>query len=257
MRFDTHAHALLTRKASFDLEVFHDYIGHARQSGLDAMALTEHFNGPDWYRMMSMIDSAHTTVGDHWEIEGVKVFPGMEIDIAEHGHTLVFGPFDEVMRIRRGLDGHTEETTFISAAGLVDLVGDGGAMLVGAHPFRPSRNLQAVPEDVLAGFTAFDLNAKDLVRVGRHIIELTNGLGGRLGIPVIAGGDSHQRFQLGSVWSRFEQPLDTVAELRTAIRAGAYEIEVSPAIDVKVEAGQAMKKLLKRIAVLEGESWAS
>lgn len=257
MRFDTHSHALLSRKAHFDLGVFHEYIGHARQSGLDSMALTEHFNGPDWYRMMSILDASHTTVGDHWQVEGVRVFPGMEIDIAEHGHTLVFGPYDEVLRIRRGLDDHTEEGSFIGAAGLVELVGDGGAMLVGAHPFRPSRNLQAVPDETLARFAAFDLNAKDLVRVGRHIRDLTADLGSRLGVPVIAGGDSHQRFQLGSVWSRFDREIDTVAELRAAIAAGAYEIEISPSIDVKVEAGQAMKKLLKRIAVLEGESWAS
>ena len=44
MKIDFHTHANLTKNVDFHVEEFLDKINEARESGLDAIALTEHFN---------------------------------------------------------------------------------------------------------------------------------------------------------------------------------------------------------------------
>jgi hypothetical protein len=252
MKFDTHSHALLTRRSAFDLAYFREFVARAADSGIGGLALTEHFNGPVWYQMMKTIDGEFPTKGDHWQIEGIRVFPGMEVDVAEHAHILCFGRLADLLEVRRGLDSHTEEGAFISTSSLLDLTEGREVVVVGAHPFRPSRNMAEIPDDLIRRFDALDLNAKDLVRIDRDIEGRTLEMASRLQLAVLAGGDSHHFFQLGSIWTEFPRAIDTVDEMRQALAARSGRIGMSSAIDLKVEAGQTVKRLLKHIDLLEG-----
>jgi hypothetical protein len=109
-----------------------------------------------------------------------------------------------------------------------------------------------IPDDLIRRFDALDLNAKDLVRIDRDIEGRTLEMASRLQLAVLAGGDSHHFFQLGSIWTEFPRAIDTVDEMRQALAARSGRIGMSSAIDLKVEAGQTVKRLLKHIDLLEG-----
>ena len=66
-------------------------------------------------------------------------------------------------------------------------------VLVGAaHPFREGGHIPDLPDDQLARFDFIDLNGKDIAENRVRIERLTYGLGHQLGIPVVAGSDTHQ-----------------------------------------------------------------
>ncbi|MNV69624.1 hypothetical protein D3C71_1625410 [compost metagenome] len=120
-------------------------------------------------------------------------------------------------------------------------------MVIGGHPFRESNPLYQVDRELLGRFDAFDLNGKDLHEIG--IEENTSkvlGLGAELNIPVVAGSDAHQMFQVGCVYNEFEGDFETVAELKDAIRSGAYRRVVSPSLNLQVRAANLVKQLLKK-----------
>jgi flagellar biosynthesis/type III secretory pathway ATPase len=68
-----------------------------------------------------------------------------------------------------------------------------------------------------------------------------------LGLPVVGGSDTHQCLQYGSVINRLKQTCETAAELKEAVAAGAYTMEISPCLDTKVKSSVMMKKLLKQM----------
>ncbi|WP_340003896.1 PHP-associated domain-containing protein [Paenibacillus sp. FSL K6-0276] len=79
------------------------------------------------------------------------------------------------------------------------------------------------------------------------IKNLSTPFAEKLGVPVIAGSDSHQCLQYGSVLNRLNTTCATVEELKEAIKRGNYEIELSPCLQTKVKASVIMKKLLKQL----------
>ena len=55
-----------------------------RRAGLDALCLTEHFNTLQFADVYGYIASVSRRTGDALELEnGLKIFPGMETDVAE------------------------------------------------------------------------------------------------------------------------------------------------------------------------------
>ena len=120
-------------------------------------------------------------------------------------------------------------------------------MVIGGHPFRESNHLYHIDRELLRRFDAFDLNGKDLHEIGiQENIAKVLTLGEELGVPVVAGSDAHQMFQVGCVYNEFAGQFETVAELKAAIRAGAYKRVLSPSLDLQVRAANLVKKLLKK-----------
>ncbi|NBC29593.1 MAG: histidinol-phosphatase, partial [Spirochaetes bacterium] len=66
-----------------------------------------------------------------------------------------------------------------------------------------------------------------------------------LDIPLVAGSDSHHFLQLGSVYTAFGEQLDSLEAIRTAIRARAYDLEISPCLDEKVRSARVVKDVIK------------
>lgn len=246
MKIDLHIHVKLSKKTNFDLDHFRSMIDEARAHGLTAITLTEHFNTHRFEDVYGTLDTLYPCNNHYYDIDGFKLFTGMEVDVAEGGHILVSGPKDKLLEVRAELEAHTEPDRFIGLARLFELCEPRGMMVIGGHPFRESNPLAHVDKELLRRFDAFDLNGKDLHEIGiQENIAKVLSLGEELGVPVVAGSDAHQMFQVGCVHNELPGDYGTIAEIKEAIRARKHRRTISPSLDLQVRAANLVKKLLK------------
>ncbi len=122
MRLDVHTHGKLAKKLPFSTTYTDWLFGEARRAGLDALCLTEHFNTLQFADVYGYIASVSRRTGDALELEnGLKIFPGMETDVAEGGHILSVGPLEAILELNRRLEPHKEKGNFMPFAQLMDL----------------------------------------------------------------------------------------------------------------------------------------
>ncbi|WP_282940149.1 PHP-associated domain-containing protein [Paenibacillus sp. RC67] len=246
MIIDFHTHMKLTKKVTFSLDYFRNSIEEARANGLTAITLTEHFNTLRFTDMYDALDKEYTYQGDHYDVDGFKVFSGMEIDVAEGGHILFVGNMRAIREIREQLNGHEVEGQFISLENLFRLGESYELLKTGAHPFRESNPLHHVSAELLQQFDSFDMNGKDLYKYGVDTMsEQVLKFGAQFGVPVVGGSDTHHPMQFGCVVNHLDAECSTVAELKHCIQQGKSRIEISPCLTTKVKAANMIKKMLK------------
>ncbi|SFE87026.1 hypothetical protein SAMN05216378_4399 [Paenibacillus catalpae] len=248
MKIDFHIHVKLSKKTNFEIEHFNSIINEAKAQGLDAITLTEHFNTHRFEDVYGTLDQLYPCNNHYYNVDGFKLFTGMEVDVAEGGHILVSGPKDKLLEVHAVLkEQHLTADRFIGLEQLFELCHPRGLMVIGGHPFRESNHLYHIDKELLKRFDAFDLNGKDLHEIGiQENIAKVLTLGEELGVPVIAGSDAHQMFQVGCVYNEFAGDFETVAELKAAIRSRAYKRVISPSLNLQVRAANYVKKLLKK-----------
>ncbi len=72
--------------------------GEAKSAGLDALCLTEHFNTPQFADLYGYLASVSRRVGDAWSWKNsLRVFPGMETDVAEGRPYPVHRPLEAIL----------------------------------------------------------------------------------------------------------------------------------------------------------------
>ena len=157
MYLDFHTHGKLAKYLPFSTEYTDWLLGEAKAAGLDAICLTEHFNTQQFDTLYGYIAARGEKAGDAFvfeEMGGLKVFPGMETDIAEGGHVLCAGPMEAIREMNRRLAPHKTRGTFLPAAELFALF-DEYPVLVGAgHPFREGGHIPELPRELLDRLTA-------------------------------------------------------------------------------------------------------
>jgi predicted metal-dependent phosphoesterase TrpH len=249
MNIDLHTHVKISKKTRFNHDYFRQMIREAGANGLHALAVTEHFNTLLFHEIYETLDREYEYHDDCYEFEGMRLFPGMEIDVEETGHILVIGGRRDIIAIRRELDAHTEPGAFFSMRRLLDLKDQYDVLTIGAHPFRTGTPLHHLDWEMLSRLDALDLNGKDLHAQGS--VEYRSKLRAfaeELGLPVVGGSDTHHYLQYGCVWNEFEEDCRTVRQLKDAINRGSYEVHVSPCLDTKVKSASIVKEMLKKEA---------
>ncbi|CAH1201719.1 hypothetical protein PAECIP111893_01704 [Paenibacillus plantiphilus] len=252
MRIDLHTHAKWSKSIDFSYEYYRSMMKEAGKCRLDAVALTEHFNTRQFCDIYDTLDRHCPYNGHYYVVEGVKVFPGIEIDVMENGHILLIGSRDNIVAIRSRLDDHTEEGHYIALERLLDLSEEHSCLRIGAHPFRGANPLYHLKPELLARLDAFDANGRDLHHYGLEMEEQVQRLAQQVGLPVVAGSDTHQPLQFGSVFNEFEQSCDTIGQLRDVIRQGAYGYQISQQLHSKVAAAEAEQARYKRELAVRG-----
>lgn len=248
MLMDLHTHGKLSKQSDFSLEYFQEMMCEAKLNGVEALALTEHFNTKNYHEIYEQLDLVYPYNGHYYEAHGVRVFPGIEVDIRETGHILLIGKKEEILAVRAELEPYTSKGNFIPFAQLLALADTYHVLKIGGHPFRDSTPLHQIERELLVQLDALDLNAKDLYKQGVEVNrQKLEPFAKELGLPVVAGSDTHQCLQYGSVVNRFAEPIDTVEDLKRAIQNQEYEIEISDALDIKVKASVMLKKVLKQL----------
>ena len=219
MNIDFHTHAKLSKKVDFSLAYFQEMAKVAVERGLDAIAITEHFNTKNFADVYRTLDEHYPYNGHYYEIEGLKAFPGMEVDIAEVGHILCIGELGQIRALREALDNHETTEKFISFAALLRLTAIYPDMLViGAHPFRDSTPLIDLDPALLGQLDAIDLNGKDLYSRGikQNSTDL-EALSKQINKPVVAGSDTHHYMQYGVVYNTFHTTCETMHSLNNKL----------------------------------------
>lgn len=246
MKIDFHIHVKLSKKVSFSPDYFRDMIAEARQEGLDAITMTEHFNTLRFHDIYEDLDRRYPYRGHYYDVDGFKVFPGMEVDVAEGGHILVIGTRESILAVRAGLEDHTTPETFVPFDRLISICAAHELLIIGAHPFRESNSLQRLTPEQLARLDAVDLNAKDLRTYGVEAMQAQmTAWAAEQQLPLVGGSDTHHPLQAGSIINTLERACETVPELKQCIQEGAYSITISPCLPVKVRAADEVKQLLQ------------
>ena len=246
MNFDFHTHAKLSKKVDFSVSYYEVMAKKALQSGLEGLALTEHFNTENFHEVYDTLDAHFPYEEGYYNIFGLKVFPGMEVDIAEVGHILCIGDVQDVRAMREELNDYTEEGSFIPFADLLNLRSNYEMLVIGAHPYRPSTPLKDLDPSLLKKLDAFDLNGKDLHT--RGIEENTrdvNSFALTLDKPVVGGSDTHQFMQYGAVYTVLDKPCKNVTELKNVILNRQFFVEIAEDLHERVSEAVRLKNIEK------------
>ena len=136
MYLDFHTHGKLAKKLPFSPEYTHWLFSEAKNAGLDALCLTEHFNTLGFAQVYGYIADHAEPDGDTLLFDGLRIFPGMETDIAEGGHILSIGPLDAILELNRRLEPNKEKGHFLPFAQLMDLFAEYPVLVGAGHPYR-------------------------------------------------------------------------------------------------------------------------
>ena len=254
MRLDFHTHGKLAKKLPFST-VYTDWLfDEARRAGLDALCLTEHFNTLQFSDLYGYLASKSRRVGDTLELpNGLRIFPGMETDVAEGGHILSVGPLEAILELNRQLEPYKGKGKFLPFEKLMDLFEQYPVLVGCGHPYRAPGHVPELPLDQLKRLNFLDLNGKDMALDRERTQRLTYDLGQTLDIPVVSGSDTHQAVQYGCIATCFEGTFDTVEEMHQEMLAGRYEIQLVDSAAFQVRTACLLKRSLKEIYALGGD----
>lgn len=253
MNMDFHTHGKLAKYLPFSTEYTDWLLNEAKSAGLDAICLTEHFNTQQFEKLYRYIAARGSRQGDAYVFNGLKIFPGMETDIAEGGHVLSIGPMDAILELNRRLQPYKTKGCFLPAEKLMALFAEYPVLTGAGHPYREEGHIPELPSDILKQFDFLDMNGKDIALDRRRTEQMTKALGERIHRPVVAGSDTHQAVQYGCIRTCFEKDIDTFAELKQETDAGRYTIAVHPDAAFKVKTAGLLKRALKEIHALGGD----
>ncbi|WP_428910045.1 PHP domain-containing protein [Niallia sp. Krafla_26] len=246
MKFDFHTHAKLSKKVDFSISHFEEMAKGALQAGLDGIAVTEHFNTSNFFEVYDTIDAHFPYVDGFYDVYGLKVFPGMEVDVLEVGHILCIGDVQDVRDMRKELNDFTEKGSFIPFADLLALRSKYEMLVIGAHPYRPETSLTQHDPSLLIKLDAFDLNGKDLHTRGiQENIKDVNEFASALDKPVVGGSDTHHYKQYGAVYTVLHQTCRNVSELKNAVINREFFVEVAEDLHERVSEAVRLKALAK------------
>jgi hypothetical protein len=253
LNIDLHTHGKLAKKLPFS-EKYTDWLLHeAKASGLDAICLTEHFNTQGFVELYRYIDSVCRREGDALNFEGLRIFAGMETDIAEGGHILSIGPLEAVLELNQRLIPNRQKESFLPLEKLLDIFSEYPLLSGAGHPFRAPGHIPELADETLKRLGFIELNGKDATQDPERIDRFTYELGERLGVPVAGGSDTHQATQYGCVRTCFEKDCTTVEALIQEVRAGRYRVDTLPDAAFRVRAAGMIKRALKQVHALGGD----
>ena len=254
MRIDFHTHGKLAKKLPFSTKYTDLLFKKAKNSGLDAICLTEHFNTLQFDKMYHYIYEQCDKVGDCCITkEGLKIFFGMEVDIKEGGHTLVIGKFNDILKLNQLLENNKTKDTFLSFDELISLYQGYNVIFGAAHPFREKSHIPELSDHQLKYFDFIDLNGKDLANDLSKTKESIYQFAGRLNKPIVSGSDTHQATQYGCVYTCLKNDVNYIDDLRKEIKEQNYYINIAESIYLQVEDANFQKRLLKEIHRLGGD----
>jgi len=252
MKIDFHSHVKLAKKLPYSQAYVEWMFTEAELAGIDAVCVTEHYTSLELGKLFDYFSTLETS-GDALLYGNIKLFAGLEVDVLEGGHTLAIGPFQDIKALYDELQPYIADGVHPPLADVFAMVAKGDILYGAAHPFRKKSNLHSLPVEVLRNFHFLDLNGKDVANGGKLAIEQMEDLAHILGLPLVAGSDTHQATQYGCIVNEFDREVSTISEIRAVFADSAYRITHSPTAVGQVRAANTIKKALKEIHALDGD----
>ncbi|WP_159886724.1 PHP-associated domain-containing protein [Paenibacillus puerhi] len=245
MRIDFHTHGKWSKHIAFSYSYYSEMMKQASRY-LDAVALTEHFNTINFHHIFEVLDTEALYEEGYYVVEGVKVFPGIEVDVAEKSHILVIGGRESIRAISSQLDSFRASGDFMPLEQLIDLCDEHRCLKIGAHPYREENPLYQVDKSLLKRLDALDINGRDLHKYGLDMEHRVKQLADALELSAVAGSDTHQPLQFGCVTNVLDDECANAAELKEAIRRRQYRCTVSEDLHAKVSSAEEEQMKYKR-----------
>lgn len=253
MNIDFHTHGKLAKALPFDPKYPNWMFEECKNTALDAICLTEHFNTTSFEEFYQYVYDNSQKEGDCLIFNGLKIFPGMEVDIIEGAHIIVLGKFDDIMEINQKLEDYKSKETFHGFDKLMELLDNYDLIIGAAHPFRSNGAIPRLSKEQLQKFDFVDLNGKDVALMGEENIKRIEEFANSISRPILCGSDTHQSFQYATVYNDFEEDINTFSKLKEEINNARYEIKISDTIEEQVKSATLLKKALKKIHALGGD----
>lgn len=251
MRIDFHTHGKLGKKLPFCPEYMAWHLNQAMESGLDAIAMTEHYNGTDIEKVFDFLGV--NPIGDAFTRDnGLQLFIGLEIDAKEGGHFLTIGHIQDMRDLYQKLKPYVAKKEHPTFKELVSLVGNYPVLFGAAHPFRPSNPINYLQPQDMGALQFLELNGKDCAMDPGNEAAV-RALAAQYNLPVIAGSDTHQSNQFGCIATHFTRKITTIHGLMDAIKDGAYSIDFGEQLTNQVATAKLIKAALKAIHKLGGD----
>ncbi|MEW6732123.1 MAG: CehA/McbA family metallohydrolase [Acidobacteriota bacterium] len=198
MIIDLHVHTVDSRDSLIPLE---DLIEQALSIGLDAVCLMEH-------NRLSEDDTAELFANNTM----LKIFRGVEVS-SDLGHMLVYGITPQQWQLFEG-------KAQIYAQELVDSVRSWGGVCIPAHPFRfNSPSIGDKISSLVGVFAIEGYNGKTDINENLQAGEVA----ARLQLKVTGGSDAHMLGQVGKCVTIFDEPIESIEELVTQLKAGTFQ----------------------------------
>ncbi len=225
---DLHVHAKLSKSFPFDPKTLRRAVAQARRAGLDGFALTEHFHAPDFWGMADTLRRIYRYVdGVLYAHDGFPVLTGAELSVQEGCDVLVIGTLQQLAKVDSGLTQPATSGYRPPFAEALAVAREVGVLLVGAHMFRPLKELGKLGAANLAQLDALEINGKDF-----HAADRLRAAASRLRLPVVGGSDAHLWPQVGiraTVLPIREVTQAAVAQAVTGGRTGVRTLAYGPA----------------------------
>lgn len=246
MKIDLHTHGKWSKDIDFSYEYYVEMM-RAASKYVDAVALTEHFNTKDFLNIYEVLDNKAIYRNGHYIVEGVKVFPGIEVDVAQQSHILVIGSREAIISISKQLDRYRSGESFIPLEQLIQVSDDYQCLKIGAHPYRKENPLDHVDPSLIMQLDAIDINGRDLHKYGLTMENKVQQLANTYKLPTIAGSDTHQPLQFGCVYNELPYQCENVGHIRDAIIERKHRLIIANDLHEKVQNAEVEQKRYKEL----------
>lgn len=245
MIIDFHVHGKITKKFPFDKERFLEIINEAKEGGLDSLAVTEHCHSNNFLEGYEFLNSNYKLIEDYYDIDGFKVFYGMEVTTEQKLDILIIGKPKLIIELRNEIIKTLKDKDFIDIKHLFKLQLSNELLIILAHPYRDYLEFPSLESYILNKIDAIEINSKDLYKNGIETMkEKVEKLANKLNLPIVCGSDTHHFMQMASIKNVFNSDCKTVKRIKEEIKIKDYRIELSPDLRVRVKSAIIIKKLI-------------
>lgn len=245
MIMDFHVHGKITSSFPFDKEQFLGTIKEAKEYGLDSLAITEHCSSNNFLEGYNFLESNYQVIGEYYNIDGFKVFYGMEVTTKQNLDILIIGKSELVLELREKVLSNLKGEEYIDINDLFKLEISDELLIILAHPYRDHIEFPKLKSHVVERLDAVELNSKDIYKYGiEEMKEKVVKLAEELKLPITSGSDTHYFIQVSTAKNVLKKDCNTVKEIREEIKNGNYNIEFSEDLKVRVKSATIIKKLI-------------
>lgn len=245
MIIDFHVHGKITSVFPFDKERFLSTVKEAKENGLDSLAITEHCGSNNFLEGYDFLSSNYKRTEDYYNIDGFKVFYGMEVTTKQDLDILFIGKPEVVLPFREEICSSLTNEEHIDINDLFEFNISDELLVILAHPYRDHTVLPELKSSIVDRLDAVELNSKDIYKFGMdEMKEKVSILAKQLKLPITSGSDTHHFMQISTAKNVFNKKCNTVKEIKEEIKKGNYKIEFSSDLNVRVKSAIIIKKLI-------------
>jgi hypothetical protein len=180
------------------------------------------------------------TAGAYAGSDGFWLLPGAEVSIAERCDLIVLAGVGQLAAFDTALAKPATQGYRPSFDEAITACRAVGAFVIGAHMYRPGKELAKIGRAKLAELDALELNGRDFASDER-VREAAR----RLSLPLVGGSDAHFWAQVGIKATVLPLTEITQASLHAAIRGGRSSVESQSYGPIAVRISRAYKRIRK------------